>query len=135
MTQKDVIQRIMIELSKLEIITEENHTTVQMYLQQAYGAGFDMARMQSTYHKKVGQYSLDHKLIKVWESGQAASRKTGIQASDISKCAQGKLRRAGGFHWRFVDRLTAASIETVGSTQLKSVLPKQGTHVSKISSV
>lgn len=39
----------------------------------------------------------------VYQSGNEAMRKTGIDISSITKCCNGKLKSAGGYHWEFVD--------------------------------
>ena len=50
---------------------------------------------------KVGQYTLDRKLIKVWNSQTEASRATRVAQQSISKYCYGKLKTAGGFRWSF----------------------------------
>jgi len=46
---------------------------------------------------------LDEKLnvLKEYESGQQAMNKTNINKSNISSCARGKRKKAGGFIWEF----------------------------------
>ena len=48
------------------------------------------------------QYDKNDNLIKVWEYTKLASKKLDIDASDISSCAKGKLKSAGGYHWKFL---------------------------------
>lgn len=48
------------------------------------------------------QYDKDDNLIKVWEYTKLASEELNIDASDISSCAKGKLKSAGGYHWKFL---------------------------------
>ena len=38
----------------------------------------------------------------VFSSIRQASRATGIDFSNISKCCNGKLKSAGGYHWQYV---------------------------------
>lgn len=137
MTQKDVIQRILTELVTAEVITDDNHNLVKMYLQQAYGAGFDMARRLAHPGKMIIQCSMEGKPIKVWENASIASYALRVHSPSIRKCANGKMKSSGGFRWKFLndDPTTSASVESIESTRLESIQPKQGTHVSKISSV
>lgn len=135
MTQKDVIKRILTELITAEIVTDINYDLVQMYLQQTYGAGFDEGRQQKTRRKSVAQYTMDGKLIKIHDSVLIASRVVKIYCTGITRALDNPNKSAAGYIWRSTDKITSASIEKIGTTQLKSILPKQGTHVSKISSV
>lgn len=41
-------------------------------------------------------------LIKVWKYIKLASKELKIDASDISGCAKGRLKSAGGYHWKFL---------------------------------
>lgn len=53
--------------------------------------------------KKVVQYDIDCKIIKIYESETQASIETGLSVSDISKCCKGKSTGylVGGFYWTF----------------------------------
>ena len=53
--------------------------------------------------RPVCQYSLDGKLIRVYESTNEAQRCTGIDHAHISRCCYGKKRNktVGGFIWKF----------------------------------
>lgn len=48
------------------------------------------------------QYDKNDNLIRVWEYAKLASKELNIDASDISSCAKGKLKSAGGYHWKFL---------------------------------
>lgn len=50
--------------------------------------------------KKVAQYTLDGKLIAIYDGVRVAERATGIRS--IDKCAKGKRKTAGGFVWKYV---------------------------------
>lgn len=56
---------------------------------------------ESFTHKEVAQYDLKMNLIKIYHSIQVAERDTGVESSNISRCAHGKRKTAGGFIWRF----------------------------------
>lgn len=54
--------------------------------------------------KKVAQYDLYDNLIKVWECVQYASNELEINNSSICKCAKGKIKTAGGFKWKYIEK-------------------------------
>lgn len=58
--------------------------------------------MSSRLGKPVGQYTPDGKLVNVFANTKEASRKTGINDSNISRSATGKRYAAGEFLWRYV---------------------------------
>lgn len=48
--------------------------------------------------KKVIQYSIDNKFIKVWDSGMDVRRQLGLH---VHKCCGGKRKTCGGFIWKY----------------------------------
>lgn len=52
-------------------------------------------------NKPISQYTLDEKFLKTFNSATEASKVTGIDNSSIGKAANGKLKHAGGFLWRW----------------------------------
>ena len=56
---------------------------------------------KSFNHKSVSKYDLRMNLIEKYYSIQVAERDTGVIASNISRCANGKRKTAGGFIWKF----------------------------------
>jgi hypothetical protein len=51
--------------------------------------------------KRVMQFDLNGKKIAEYESTRDANRKTGVYCSGISKSCHGKLKRVGGFKWKY----------------------------------
>lgn len=51
--------------------------------------------------KKIKQFSLNGKLIKIYESLTEAEKYTGINKFTISHCARGKQKTSGGFIWKY----------------------------------
>lgn len=49
----------------------------------------------------VIQYDLNDNFIKEWESSSDAMRKLGIDSSAIIKCCRNKLRKVGGYKWKY----------------------------------
>lgn len=52
--------------------------------------------------KKVGQYTKDGELIKIYPSTKQATRVTNINNGNIVQCCIGKYKTAGGYIWRYV---------------------------------
>ena len=131
MKQQETAEKIIHEIKSQGLVPEEHLDKIEYYLLLAYAAGFDRARFQSTYHKPVAQISLQGETLYVHDSAAVASRKTGVQHSDISKCARGRLKTAGGYRWRYVleMEITDGVAKTIGSLIRQSDLPKPGNRV------
>lgn len=56
----------------------------------------------SVMFREVEQYSLNGELIESYHSIRVASTETGVNETNISRCANGKRKTAGGFIWKFV---------------------------------
>lgn len=48
------------------------------------------------------QLDMSDNLIKVWRYAKLAAKELKIGAGSISSCANGKLKSAGGYHWKFL---------------------------------
>lgn len=55
---------------------------------------------ESKSKKKVGQYSLDGKLLHVYQSRAEAAKAVNIDSSNIGKCCNGRQKTAGGYIWK-----------------------------------
>lgn len=53
--------------------------------------------------KPVGQYTLDGKLIKVWQSTMEVKRQLGFSHGHISDVARGKRKTAYGYVWKYIE--------------------------------
>lgn len=51
--------------------------------------------------KPVEQYTLDGKLIKIWDSMVQVEQELGLSHGNIRKCCIGKNRHCGGFMWKY----------------------------------
>ena len=58
-------------------------------------------RMAKTKSKPIGQYTLDGKPIKVWQSAMEAERQAGFNHGNICNVANGKNKTAYGFIWKY----------------------------------
>lgn len=50
---------------------------------------------------EIEQFSLDGKLIKVWDSMVEAARSLGVWNTNIHKCCNGQAKTCGGFIWKY----------------------------------
>lgn len=53
--------------------------------------------------KKVKQYDLDNKFVKLWNSVSDITKELGVSKQCISYCCAKKTKTAGGFIWRYAD--------------------------------
>lgn len=69
------------------------------YYNNNYGTHNERVAKAKT--KKVEQYTLDGRLVKVWESATEIMNETGINKTCISACARGICRKSHGFIWKY----------------------------------
>jgi len=60
------------------------------------------SRSAKARSKQVGQYTLEGKLIKVWQSTMEVERQLGFLHGNISNAVQGKRKTAYGYVWKYV---------------------------------
>jgi len=65
--------------------------------------GTRTARMAKARSKPVGQYTLDGKLIKVWQSTMEIQRQLGFNRGNISAVARGERKTANGYVWKYIE--------------------------------
>ena len=59
-------------------------------------------RVAKALSKPIGQFSLDGKLIKVWQSACEARRRTGFDQGYVGAVARGKFKQAYGYIWKYI---------------------------------
>ena len=59
-------------------------------------------RVAKALSKPIGQFSLDGKLIKVWQSACEARRQTGFDQGYVGAVARGKYKQAYGYIWKYI---------------------------------
>lgn len=62
-------------------------------------------RASEKHSQKVVQLDLNDNVLNVFKSMRQAGQETGVFASNISKCCNGKIKSAGGFKWRRNERI------------------------------
>lgn len=123
MNQEDVAGKQLLELLEMEIINEKDEEEVYVRLKQVYAAGYDEGRLQPSHRKSVGQYTLEGKLIKIWESSTCAARFFKVEKSAVSRAALGKSETCSGFRWKYINHtkpISETETETIGSSPPKS---------------
>lgn len=73
----------------------------------------DMRGKNSPCSRAVAQYTISGELIGIFDSGGEAFRATNVAQSSICSCAKGKLKSAGGFVWKYVDKNEEQSSTTI----------------------
>ena len=88
------------EYTKKDIILFENELRKMKEERKIY----ESDRSIINHPKPVAQFSLEGKLINIFDSMNKASIKTGIHQSSISYCCNKtrNIKTGGGFIWRFV---------------------------------
>ena len=59
-------------------------------------------RVAKALSKPIGQFSLDGKLIKVWQSACEARKQTGFDQGYVGAVARGKFKQAYGYIWKYI---------------------------------
>lgn len=57
--------------------------------------------------RRVGQYTTKGKLLKEFESVIAAAKEIGISDGHIVNACKGKIKKAGGYVWKYLDAIPA----------------------------
>lgn len=72
------------------------------------------------------QFDKEDNLIKVWQYAKLASKELEIHYGDISRCANGFLKSAGGYHWKYLYDNQLRSGETIpGAISLGLITEEQ----------
>ncbi len=61
-------------------------------------------RIRDKIAKKVVQYSMQEKILNVYESMTEASKKTGVTVQRICDCCKGRIKTSGGYKWRYANK-------------------------------
>ena len=83
------------DLSNLEWCTERENAI----------HGTRIKRIAEKLSQKVIQLDLNDNVLNVFESMVQAERETGVFATSISACCNGKRKSAGGYKWRKNERI------------------------------
>lgn len=71
----------------------------------------------------IVQFDKQDNLIAVWDYIKKASKALRIDTSDITACAKGKLKSAGGYHWKYLyDNKAKNGSVTLGALSLGLIM-------------
>lgn len=97
------IDRLIEEIENYQyypLLTKEN---IRLYLEMAYGAGFDKGRRMNSHQKEVVCMDLSGKKLHIFSSAAEAGRQTKTDHSSIINCCKNKQKTAGGYKWKYLD--------------------------------
>lgn len=69
---------------------------------ERYGKLMNTLRLSHEKMSKPVEQIFDGNVIETFKSVAYAEEKTGVCATNISRCCNGQRKRAGGFEWRFI---------------------------------
>jgi hypothetical protein len=87
--------------SSVRAVVQQKLKQLNGYVYRFKGTPYTGEYKDFSYEKKVTQYSLQGKKIKVYPSVKEAAHKTGNDSDTISKCALHKTMTCGGYVWRY----------------------------------
>lgn len=91
-------------VSNLRWCTRKENCNFPLYREHSSKEGCWMYKRNYDLHpmaKKIAQYTLDGKLIKVWSCAKEACDKLGLTKSAVSQCCNGTRNMHKGFIWKF----------------------------------
>ena len=53
--------------------------------------------------RKLGQYTKEGQLVKIWDYARLAEQELGIPRGNISACCNGRQKSCRGFIWKYID--------------------------------
>lgn len=87
--------------SSVRAVVQEKLKQLNGYVYRFKGTPYKGEYKDFSYEKRVTQYSLEGKKIKVYFSVKEAAHKTNNDPDTISKCALYKMMTCGGYVWRY----------------------------------
>lgn len=87
--------------SSVRAVVQQKLKQLNGYVYRFKGTPYKGEYKDFSYEKKVTQYSIEGKKLKVYPSVKEAANKTGNDSDTISKCALHKTMTCGGYVWRY----------------------------------
>lgn len=87
---------------------------------------------KSPKSKALGQYTLDGKLISVWESAREAEREASFNRATISRVARGLQKAAYGYIWKYLSEEEVASNLELHKSKENNNYWKRNVRIGKI---
>lgn len=102
---KDIPKHMNIKIPNIRECCNGTYKTSKGYVWRYKNEPFNKYDTSSDKHcKPVAQYSLDGKLIKIWDSATEIERELGYFHGNIGKCCLGKYKTSNGYIWKFYDK-------------------------------
>jgi len=95
------------EIYWLEYFDAANNPLFYNKTNKSYGCGKlskkskEKMSLSSPFRKKIIQYSIEGKFIKIWDCMSIVAKKFNISTGDLTCCCKGKQHSAGGFRWKY----------------------------------
>lgn len=129
-------------LDQVEGSREDAFMLENYWINQLLSWGMDLVNVTSyflpgknTTRAQIGvcQYSLEGELIAEYPSGSEASRRTGIDGTQIGMCCQGKSKSGGGYFWKYskTGLVKKAALKIVPGTKLFHQYGPDGTYLQE----
>lgn len=104
MTQDDVVNSIMRDMRFKGIVTEDNDSIVQGFIEQAWTAGFEWQKVKDTNDRQgrnnmITYYSQNDKPLGTYKSITEASNYLGIPRGTIKHSLYGQVTRMRNGHY------------------------------------
>lgn len=65
--------------------------------------GTCVKRRAAKISQRINQYDLSGNLVASWESISEACKHIGVDSSRVVRCCKGRLRKTGGYIWKYAD--------------------------------
>ncbi len=101
MEQEQVIEKVLIDLQKRQVICNGCYGIVAEYIGQAFVAGFEHNRFMAGGPKSVLKYDRSGELAGKYPSAKSAAIDNGVLPATISRAALGYIPSAAGYYWRY----------------------------------
>lgn len=95
-----------VRLAHLDCNIKKSDTTIEYTKEMSIEHARKMARAKCDNKKKTGQYTLDGRLIRVWESTAQIKRELGFcdtHIQNVCRRYESNTGNAYGYHWEYID--------------------------------
>lgn len=107
-TIEDASRETSCSRSLIELCSEGRCKTGKGFIWKYYEYNFpekiEIKEYENSVTNPIEQYTLDGKLVEIYESSADAERKTGFSQFSIANCARGNQKTSFGYVWKFTDK-------------------------------
>ena len=106
----EAVQRIKSEMSERGLIEricdKKQDALYDFYIGMAYSIGYKEGTKHTSHPKKVAQYDMEGKFIKIYGSLTIAANKVHRNKSAIMRACKGESEHCAGYKWKYVENGT-----------------------------